>query len=382
MITFLYWLAIVLTGCFVAFVVTELLARAWLAKYGRSYSLQPFSRTRLLLDRETLPSLEPTVEHRINADGERGDPVPTEKDGLFRVLVVGGSAAECWLIDQKSSWPNVIQERLNISENLVKLAAKKIHVGNIGRSLVTCQHIDVILARMLPHYGRLDVIVFMVGASDLVAWLEKGAPSTIENKPIPSASIFGQHPDGPFGWGIHSMALRRIFALLSRRWGSRIDIRKRVGKRIGEIRAMRMRAKTIIHDMPDPSPMLANFDKWLTNIVLRARDKATRVIVVRQPWLEKVFTTEEKQLLWSYGVGRPYTEEITTYYDHKVAWQLHRLVDKHTLDIANSLNVEVLDLMPVLEPSFKHYYDDLHFTPEGCKVIGEAVANAIVKLSK
>lgn len=360
------------------FVATELLVRVWLTKWGRSYSWQPFSRIRLNIDRETLPSLEPVVEHRINSEGERGDEPPEDKDGLFRVLVVGGSATECWLIDQKTSWPSVMQDKLSEPQNLAKLASKKVHVGNIGRSFVTCRHIDEILNRVLPHYEQLDAIIFMVGTSDIIHWIARGAPEKIEEKAIVPSSIFGQYPDGPFGWGWRSLAFRRIIAVAKRRWSPGFDVRQQVGKRIGEARVMRHQAKFVIDEMPDPMPMLKNFDEWFTSILLRAREKSKSVLVVRQPWLEKSFTLEEERLLWSYGVGNPYTSEVTTYYSHKVVWQLHRLVDQHTVAIANSLGVAALNLAPDLEATFKHYYDEVHFTPDGCRVVGEAVAKAIV----
>lgn len=361
-----------------AFVAMELLARAWLARWGRSYSLQPFSRIRLKIDRDTLPSLEPVVEHRINSEGERGDEPPPDKEGLFRVLVVGGSAAECWFIDQKSSWPNVVQDTLREPQNLAKLLAAKVHVGNIGRSSVDSRHINAILERVLPHYEKLDAIVLMVGASDILHWLEKGAPSSVEGTNIPPEAIFGQCPDGPFGWGFKSLALRRLASIAARKWIHRVDVRERVGKRIGTARAMRQRATKLITELPDPTPMLQHFDAWFAKLIIRVCQKADSVIIVRQPWLEKQFTPEEEKLLWSYGAGRPYDGVVTTYYSHEVVWQLHRLVDQHTVAIANSLGVVTLNLFPDLEATFKHYYDDLHFTPEGCRVIGEAVAKAIV----
>ena len=201
-------LAVIVFGA-LAFVGAELFTRGWLARRGRPYTWAPWTRTRLILDRETLPTLEPVVEHRINGDGERGDPVPEDRQGLFRVLVVGGSAAECWFLDQQSSWPHVLQQTLRQPENLRRLGARNVHVGNIARSLVAARHIDTVLERILPHYEHLDAIVFMVGASDIVHWLEKGTPTVIDDV-LPTNMLFAQHPDGPFGWGPRTLALRRI----------------------------------------------------------------------------------------------------------------------------------------------------------------------------
>jgi hypothetical protein len=197
------------------FVVSEVAARAWLKRFGRAYVWAPYSRVKMIIDREVLPTLEPAVEHYTNPDGERGDPVPRDHGTLFRVLVVGGSAAECWFLDQGSSWPNVVQMALREPRNLAKLGAKSVHVGNIGRSLVTTRHLDAILARVLPRYDKLDAIVFMVGVSDLVLWLESGAPKHLVEGPIPPFALTvpsagssrswlcaGWLRSGIAGWGI------------------------------------------------------------------------------------------------------------------------------------------------------------------------------------
>jgi hypothetical protein len=117
----------------------------------------------------------------------------------FRVLVVGGSAAECYLVDQPATWPHVVQEALNRPSALEALGAPAAHVGNLGRSLVTCRHIDAMLDQVFPHYDKVDAVVFMIGASDVVAWLERGCPASIPLDPLKPGQMYGQHPRGPLG---------------------------------------------------------------------------------------------------------------------------------------------------------------------------------------
>jgi hypothetical protein len=294
------------------------------------------------------------------------------------VLVVGGSAAECWFLDQTSSWPNVVQTVLREPRNLARLGAKAVHVGNIGRSLVTTRHLDTILERVLPRYDRLDAIVFMVGVSDLILWLERGAPRSIEEGPIPPSALYTQHPDGPFGWNVKKLALRRLASFWNRRLRHPLYVRENVGKRLGDARAMRQRAEEIIEEMPDPTEMLARLEYWLEPLIARAKAKATHVLVVHQPWIERDFTPEEEKLLWSFGTGRPYAGEVTRYYSHEVAWRLHRMVDDVVSRVAARAGVEQLDVRRIVPNDFEHYYDDHHHTPRGCRVIGEAVARALV----
>jgi len=357
-------------------VLAEFAARALLTRFGRYYVWAPGARMRLELDRNTLPTLEPVATHAINADGERGDE-PPDDEGTFRVLVVGGSAAECYYLDQRTQWPNVLQEALSRPENLARLGARRVHVGNIARSLVTARHVDRILERTLDRYSRIDAIVFLVGASDAVTWMEHGMPQTMDEGPIPASQLFAQHPEGPFAWTPKRAALRRIASGLKRRVLKPIDVKERAGKRLAEVRAMRAAATTLVRTPPDTKAMVDHFGKWFERCLVRAQAKAPLVLAVRQPWLEKSFTPEESRWLWSYAVGRPYHQRCTTYFTHEAAWQVLRAVDRRAGEVATRLGVPQLDLMPHLPMDFDTWYDEQHHTPTGCRLVGEAVARAL-----
>jgi hypothetical protein len=363
----------------VLFVLAELSARLVLRNFGRYFVWAPYARTRMELDRDALPSLEPVVHFEINEAGERGDMLPKDWSKTYRVLVAGGSVAECYFLDQKTSWPYVIQTVLNRPESLKKLGVERVHVGNVSRSLVACQHLHRMLERTLPRYERLDAIVFMVGASDLVHWLEKKTPSVVEDEAIPPSQVFAKHPEGPFGWGPKTLALRRIASHWNKRLRRPVEVRLRAGKRLAEARLMRARAREILDEVPDPGPMLDHFETYLRQLIALAKSRARRVIVARQPWFDKEFTPAEEKLLWNFGAGKPYVEEVTTYYSHAVVWKLMRQVDARASAIARETGVEELDLMPVLERSFEIYYDSLHHTPKGCAVVGTKIAEAILK---
>jgi hypothetical protein len=91
--------------------------------------------------------------------------------------------------------------------------------------------------RILPRYERLDAIVLMVGASDLVHWLEKGTPARIDRDELPLDSIFSQHPEGPFGWSRSTLALRRVAAACRRRVWRPVVRRRNAGRRCSSCRA-------------------------------------------------------------------------------------------------------------------------------------------------
>lgn len=374
----LAWIATGAGAAAATFVAAEWITRAWLARRGRPYVWVPYSHLRMHLDPETLADVGPVAEHRINSEGERGDPLPADRADTYRILVAGGSAAECWFLDQEDSWPQVLQRELEKPERLRALGTRHVHVGNVARSLITARQVDALLERILPHYPKLDAIVFMVGASDIITWLESGAPAQVPEPPVPSATLFAQHPDPPFGWTPKTLALRRVASYWRTRLTDRIVVREGAGKRLGEARRMRQRAREIVNEMPDPSGMLAGFERWFARLLERAKAKAPLVVVVRQPWLEKDLTPEEQARMWSFATARPYAGEVTRYYAHEVGWRLHRLVDARAAEIARAAGVVQVDLMPLVPADLAHYYDDHHHTPLGNHVIGRIVADALV----
>lgn len=356
----------------------ELLARWLVRQRGGYYVWEPHRRVRMEVDRDTLPSLQPVVHHEYNRDGERGDQTPRSWDDTHRVLVAGGSAAEGYFLDQPDTWPAVVQELLSRPAHLEKLGASAVHVGSIARSLASCEYIGLMFERVLPRYPRLDLVLLMVGASDVVWWLEQGTPDHIRDDRLPASYVFDQHPEGPFGWTRTTLALRRLASHLNRRLRRPVQVRRGAGRRLAEARAMRDRARTILDAVPDPAPLLDYFARHFRPLLEQAKAHASRVVVVRQPWFEKEHTPEEKAVFWNFGQGRPYQEEVTTYYTHRVVCELMSEVDAVASRLAEEVGVEQIDLMPILPRDLTTYYDFLHFGPVGARMVGEAVTSYLL----
>jgi len=201
----------------VALLGVEVACRWWLHRRSPYYVWPPGKRLEVRLDRDVFPEGEPSVRFDVNADGERGGDVP-DADGLYRILVAGGSAAECFALDQPSSWPGALERLLRAPDKAQALGARRVHVGNIGRSYIGAAGLDLILERVLPQYRRLDAIIIMVGAGDVVQWLEEGAPPSLPVARIPAGWIFSRHPEQRFGWKPSQWALVEVVRRLRRSW--------------------------------------------------------------------------------------------------------------------------------------------------------------------
>lgn len=143
---------------------------------------------------------------------------------------------------------------------------------------------------------------------------------------------------------------------------------------------MRAQAKEVRTHMPDPTVMLDHFQHDLQQLLQRAKDHSNRVLVVLQPWFEKDdYTPEELAHFWHGGVGdASLGDKVTVFYDNAVMCRLFAMMNARAAQVARDLGVECLDLMPLVEPSLKTFYDFSHFTPAGAADVAAAVASVII----
>jgi lysophospholipase L1-like esterase len=375
----LRWAAVTVVLLLVA-VATEYVARWWLRYRSAYYVFSPGRRLLLHPHPKVFPELEPSIRFSVNGEGERGDEVPSLRAGetLYRILVVGGSQPEGYLLDQHTCWPGALHRLLETPLNLQKLEASKVHVGSIARSGVGSEALDHILERVLVRYPRLQALIVLVGASDVLRWLEQGAPPSPPTSPSTS-EIFMCHPELTFGGKPRSLALTELILRARQRWLRPVEVHERAGGWVGAARAMRAQAKVIRTAMPDPDAMLSNFDHYFRQVLHRAKAHADRVLVVRQPWFDKHCTAEEAAHMWHGGMGQVWREQVNTYYSLEVVSSLMALLNDRVALVADELDVEQLDLMPLLEPSLVTYYDGFHATPAGARTVAAAVAAAVLR---
>jgi lysophospholipase L1-like esterase len=358
----------------------ELAARFWIRLRERYYVGLPGLRLHLRFDRTVLPEYEPVIRIEMNSNGERGAELGRADHGIYRVLAVGGSPVEGYSLDQASNWPAVLERMLGTPENLRRLGASAVHVGTVARSGIASRDLDLILRRVLPQYRRLHAVLVMIGGNDVANWLACGAPVATPAPPVPTAELFACHPEGPFGWHPSRSAFAEVLTRARRLWLRPITKRCDAGRWIVKARAMRAQAAEIRTSVSDPMVMLDNFEKCLRRLLQRARAKAPRVLVVRQPWFETDYTPEEVARIWHGAAGFPWKkQEVKVYYALEVVNRLMALVDARAARVAEQLGLEQLDLRSVLEPGIDIYYDYVHYTPAGARTVAGAVAAALLR---
>ena len=357
--------------------LVEATARWWLRHRSRYAVWPPHMRQEIRLAREVFPELEPKVRFDINSDGERGAEAPRDRRGVYRVLAAGGSAVECFALDQPSSWPAALEGLLNEPASLERLGARRVHVGNIGHSGVGAAELDLILERVLPQYQRLDLILIMVAASDVYHWIEEGAPASRPASRVPEQLLFGAHPRQPFGWKPGSSALAEVVRRVRRRMRP-LEVKERAGEWQAKARRMRAQATDVRDTMPDASLMVSNFEEHFRRLCSRAMAHADRVVVMLQPWFEGDYTPEEAARFWHGGVGKPWKERITIYYSLDVVNRLLDLLHARAARVADELGIERVNLRSMLTARSRHYFDHDHYTPAGAAVVAQTVAATLL----
>ena len=371
-------IVVAMLGVAVLAIGVEAAARWWIRRRTGFHVWPPGLRLELRQDPDAFPQVEPRVRFEVNAHGERGADVAADDATVFRVLVAGGSSAECLALDQPTSWPGVL-ERLLSDASAGTPARRPVHVGNIARSGIGSRQLDLILAHVLPQYRRLDAIVIMVGASDVLRWLEEGAPPSLGPEPAVE-EVFSAHPRQRFGWAPWRTAAFAFAGRLRRRWLRPVEVRAHAGSWLTAARRMRAAARETRHTTPDPCVMLTAFAEHFRRLLQRAQAHADRVLVVRQPWFDREATPEEAAFFWHGGVGKAWKQTIDVFYGLDVLRNLMTQLDSRAAAIAAELGIAHLDVRPVLTPNLDHFFDMFHYTPRGADVVGRAVAAALLEL--
>jgi lysophospholipase L1-like esterase len=318
--------------------------------------------------------LEPVVRWQVNSEGERGSEyVP----GHYRVLLAGGSCVESYYLDQATAVGGQLEQLLGQPAALEQLQREGVHVGSVARSRMTCEQLDTMLRPNLPRYGRLDCVILMVGASDMVRWLELGTPTEPWTDVPSDAHLWGLHPRGPFGWSPRRLALRALAMRARDRWAPSEIRRSGVGRRMIANRKARAAAPKL-DEVPDPTIMVARFEQGLNQLLTSLEGVADRIVVARQPWFDRELTPEEDAWMWNFGQGVIYTTPVDVYYTHRVVRELMTRVAERCGAVTRARGHLDLDTPAALEPGLENYYDFFHYTVRGAARVAELMRDAVL----
>ena len=290
---------------------------------------------------------------KANSDGVRGDELTPKHS--FKVLAVGGSTTECLYIDQKKTWPHILQD------NLAAIYKEGIWVGNIGRSGLSTTGNLIELKYLLPQYQKIDLIIALVGFNDFQSSLmDTFSRNNLKPEKEKIEMVFVITPSKIGNFEVIKITQR----LLNKFFRDKGIIEDSSGSWYIGARNSRKRAQ-IINSLPDLSLSLEIFEDNINQIIDLAGQSSARIIFLTQPYMwNDGLSPAEKDLLW-FG----YTGDKEKYYSIPALIEGLKAFNLRLKEVCKKRKVGYIDLEKLIAPNTASFYDDLHFNEEGCRKV-------------
>ncbi len=350
--------------------VLELIARRLVPAPDDFYIWPPNLERTFTPDQEILPGTSPRAWFRTNAFGLRSyNPSPNDD---YRILVLGGSAAECLYLNQRETWPRLVLENLNRAR-----PGFQTWVGNGGRSGQTSRD-HIFHLRYLPLRALdIDAAVILIGANDLQLRLQQDDsydPGYLERPGAELAQIDRAFLSVPYRFITPPLPFYKKTGL----WrAARRVARRFLGERPqdprGEVIALWRRYRRDspgrIDRLPDMEIGLREYLTNLKTIADLASKRGIRLIFVTQPalWKEGMSEDEEK-LLWGGGVGFYKNRPGQPYYTPRALARGLESYNRILVAACRQWGIECIDLAADYPRTTECFYDDCHFTIRGSEL--------------
>jgi lysophospholipase L1-like esterase/uncharacterized protein YjeT (DUF2065 family) len=337
-------------SCIVIFGALELLARVF--THGSVFSpfiqLRPYNKMKLKV---ALDGVAPIAANTTNKWGFRGDDPPINWNEYYTIVAVGGSATQCFYLNDSNTWPYLLQSKM-------RKVADKVWVGNAGISGHSTRAHLIFVREIIPHIKPKAVMV-LCGINDLWYSLDENAKKV-------------EHPPETTGWKHKLLGYSRLVEVLFLwkiiLWDN-VVVLERAGNT--NYRPVPIRKEMMLpEDTEIALPSLAVHENNVRAMIAELRRQRIRPIFLTQPVL---FDTTD---YWKSISGCDYSYKgnkgelsAATY-----AKLLSQFNDK-LINICREENAEVFDLARNIPHSTRYFYDTMHFTEAGADTVAEIIAS-------
>ena len=341
-----------LTVVIVGIALTEFALRRALPPREGYFVIAPHTDWTIRITPSVVRGVSEVAHYRINALGIRGRPFGADASE-FRMLAVGGSTTECFVLDDTKAWTYLLERTLGRTTD-----GRHVWVGNVGKSGLTAREHVLHLKYLLPQYPRTDAVLALVGVNDMLGALKQGARYEL---PVPVTTPEGERRD-----------LRRAFAVfpnmqylpppgndptvswyrasaiwdVARRAKLRWNLRRSfaIDAQEGLVRARAHRNGTrLIDSLPSLSTPLIEYRRNLHAMADIASSRHARMIFVTQPsvWRDAMPAAEERNL-WLGWLGTDWQTSASSYSARALARAMERF-NTVTLEVCRERAVECVD---------------------------------------
>lgn len=147
-------------------------------------------------------------------------------------------------------------------------------------------------------------------------------------------------------------------------------------------RRYRQRAKEIVDDVPNLFSALQEYRRNLNALVDIGQSHGIRLVFVTQPaiWRSNM-KQDETDLLWLGGVDSFQLGKGNKYYSPASLAKAISQYNATLLDVCRVRNVDCVDLASVFPKNRTVFYDDVHFTESGARLVADVLFTHMVPLT-
>jgi GDSL-like Lipase/Acylhydrolase family len=312
-----------------------------------------------------------------NSLGLRGPELPKDQNH-YKIIAVGGSTTECFVLDDSEEWPHILMEKL--SDAPKRRPVWLANAGVAGHN--TVHHLAVL--QTLPIFDRTEMLIFLIGLNDLLATvafeggptqatLEQDAESLRETM-LGSAQESYSLPHYT-RLRLYDVTRRALLALSLKLKRTAISVRHDDLKLI-----QKQRAEGTIVPLPVLQVGLEEYRARVERLVQQCQALRTRCLFLTQPtlWRDDLTPLEQSSLTDGY-VGRFNAKVSRKGYVSAADLELAMNAYNRTLlDMCREKGLECFDLAAVVPKNNLVFYDDSHYTEAGARLIAERLAEYLV----
>jgi len=321
-----------------------------------------------------LRGIEGESRFETNALGIRGPDFAEHRKNEYRILFLGGSATECFYLDQDEAWPALVGARLPGTAD-----GRKAWTGNIGRSGHGSRDHVMEMRLLVPHL-QADLVTVMMGVNEIGLRLAQDAAfnpdflATDENVAYQIRHAFTVHPDDANQPFYRKGVVGRLLDLdpdaARRKPYQVVDNAGLIFQRWRDYR----RTGEIVHALPPLEAALEEYARHIEEIARRAKEGGVRVVFITQPALWRAgLSAEEMGTLWMGGIGEYQEKPGGRYYAPEALAEGLSAYNRTLLATCARDGIECFDLAPLVTQNLSTFYDDCHFNESGARSVAEAV---------
>lgn len=364
-------IVVILSSLF-ALGAAELVSRAMEAKVS-PHAFWPINMRRVLHpDPALLPGVTGPAHFVTDSTGVRATEM--QAGDRQRILVLGGSTAECLYLDSAETWAALVQREL-MSEGV------QAWVGNAGISGRSAAHHLAAMRHYPFAQRRISAVIVLVGANDLGRRLTldtlyqplKG-DERLASTFMGALRPFESHTDT----GFRRMALWRLVRRV-RGAGAVQNVQDTRGEMYAEWRRQRLTAPTMRGTLPNLDAALADYRALLDSIADAAAENSVDLMLLTQPTLWRSdLTAAEDALLWM-GGGAGFQSEGATFYTPGALAVGMNAYNDVLRSVCAERRLRCLDLARAVPSDTSVFYDDMHFNEHGARQVAQHVATMLLK---